>query len=509
MLKLNRLTTKFVDTVTRNGRYADGGGLYLEVGANGKAKSFVFIFNRARFGGKNAGNIGVGSARTTSLAQARLSAQTYREQIRNGVDPLTQRQSERRQQWLADAKNVTFLALANEFIDVKSTGPEAWKPNTRTGALSALHRYLKPLHDYPVSEINASMIHTILRPIWQTTPAMARAVRLHAECIFKWAIAKGAFPADKANPASMKGPLGILLQDRQPPVTHRPSLHFRQVPVLMAKLRSFEPRTHYTVGEAARAVGKARLTLHLALEDGKLVGRKPERPVFPGSWQSWEIKPADLFKVWPKKVEVVPGLRSVSIYLIQFSILTAVRPGEARYMRWSEYDEDSGVWTLPWERTKMGRKIRRDHIVFLNDPDIEILDTLRKQQQRDDIKTEFVFGNYLTANNTSARIGQPPNGLAVLNLLHHYVGDDTKDASMHGFRTSFGSWATEEGYPDKDIARAHGHVAGLGATQVSRIYTRDAVRRDSLYRMMVHWGKYCISGDQPAEIIPLRRKKAT
>jgi integrase len=506
MLKLNRLTTKFVETVTKKGRYADGGGLYLEVGPNGKAKSYVFIFNRARFGGKNAGNIGVGSARTTSLAQARLSAQLYREQMRNGVDPLTQRQSERRQQWLADAKNVTFLAIATEFIDVKSTGPEAWKDTTRVGHIRSLHGYLKPLHDYPVDEINASMMHDILRPIWQPIPAMARAVRIFAECVFKWAIAKEAFPADKANPASMKGPLGILLQDRQPPVTHRPSLHFQQVPALMAKLRSFEPRKYYTLGEAAKAVGLHRTTLYIAIENGKLVGRKPERPVFPGTRQSWEINPADLFKVWPQKVAVVPGLPSVSIYLIQFSILTAVRPGEARYMRWSEYDEDSGVWTLPWERTKMGRKIRRDHIVFLNDPAIEILDTLRKRQQHDGLKTEFAFGNYLTANNTSARIGQPPVGEAVLNLLHHYDVSDAKVATMHGFRTSFGSWATEEGYPDKDIARAHGHVAGLGATQVSRIYTRDAVRRDSLYRMMVHWGNYCISGDQPAEVVPLRRK---
>ena len=89
-LKLNRLSPKFITNVDRPGRYADGDGLYLEVGPGGKAKSFVFIYGRSkRWGIKTPGNIGLGSAHTLgSLGQARTLRDVYRNQIRNGIDPL-------------------------------------------------------------------------------------------------------------------------------------------------------------------------------------------------------------------------------------------------------------------------------------------------------------------------------------------------------------------------------------------------------------------------------------
>ena len=48
---------------------------------------------------------------------------------------------------------------------------------------------------------------------------------------------------------------------------------------------------------------------------------------------------------------------------LEFTILTAVRTGEARFARWSEVDLRAGVWTIPGARMK-GDK---DHRVPLSD----------------------------------------------------------------------------------------------------------------------------------------------
>jgi integrase len=502
-LKLNRLTPKFIAKVSKPGRYADGGNLYLEVGRDGNSKSFVFIYSRKRWG-KTTGNIGLGSAHTVSLAQVRLDAERFRNQIREHIDPLEQRKREQQQRWLADAKNVTFRAMAEQYIEVKSMGDEAWKPATRQAAIRNLNSYLKPLLDWPVAQIEALQMYEILRPMWQPHSATARDVRCLADGVFQWATAKGAFPANIISPASMKGPLGTLLQDKPPPSTPRPSLPYQKVPALMAKLLTFKPRTKFNMREACRAVGHDWKTVNAAILSGRLPATKTFSVYAPSAWQGfWEIEPAELFKLWRQVAKVVPGLPPVSIYLVRFSILTGVRPGEARYMRWKEYDQTTGVWTLPWVRTKMGRKIRKDHIIPLSEPALAIVEALRQQQQRDQLQTEYVFANYFTTSMTSNRIGNPPNNHTVVDVLRRMLDRNDTAATMHGFRTTFGSWATDKGYPEKDIERALGHAAGLGQTHVARLYTRDATRRDPIYKMMQDWAQYTLSSESSADVVPL------
>ena len=38
--------------------------------------------------------------------------------------------------------------------------------------------------------------------------------------------------------------------------------------------------------------------------------------------------------------------------LLQFSILTTVRPTEARLAQLHEFDVDKGIWNVPWQRMK-------------------------------------------------------------------------------------------------------------------------------------------------------------
>src|SRR5262249_7238733 len=48
---LHRLSAMFVRTVSKKGTYGDGGNLYLQVGIGGGAKSWIFIYTRARLSG--------------------------------------------------------------------------------------------------------------------------------------------------------------------------------------------------------------------------------------------------------------------------------------------------------------------------------------------------------------------------------------------------------------------------------------------------------------------------
>jgi integrase len=519
--KLNRLSSRFVATISKKGTYADGSGLFLQVGIAGQAKSWIFIYRRARLLGKTKtdgrkgdndevrrGYVGLGPVTGVSLAAAREKAQECRELLARGIDPRTELKRRRREQARAHIKTASFLTMGNDYILARVNDPEnPWHVSSRKGAEGQLGRHLKPLHDWPLREITADQIYDIIQPLRHSgRRATAHKVRTLAYRIIEWARAREAFPEDKMNPASMKGRLRVLLNTNSTDPVSRPhpALHYKKIPALFAKLDDLTPRTLYTMGEAARAVGRGREYLYNMIRCGRLIATKVERPVFPNSWHHWLVEPAELFKAFPQVADVIPGLPSVSVYVLQFQILCACRPGEALGMRWKEYDEAEGIWHLPWQRAKQGWQTRLDNHIPLNEPAIAILNTLQKQQLRDGIKTEFVFGNYLVANPTSARIGLPPANNTVRNLLEKHLDATDVDKTLHGMRVAFGSWARNIGYVEADIERALSHIQGFGNVHVARLYGRDATREVPLRQLFADWGNYCLYGERPAEVKPLR-----
>ncbi len=106
--KINRLSARTVATVTKPGRHADGGNLYLSVSPTG-AKSWVFMF-RWHGGTKE---LGLGSARDVPLADARDT---------RGVLPTGPRRS---------SEGRTFGEVADRVLE---------RPCSRPGALSATRR---------------------------------------------------------------------------------------------------------------------------------------------------------------------------------------------------------------------------------------------------------------------------------------------------------------------------------------------------------------------------------
>ena len=104
---LHRLTATAVRTLTRPGRYADGGGLYLDLDTNGRKRWAL----RLQANGKRR-DFGLGSVTKVSLADAREAASEYRRMVYKGEDPVQQKRL--RRQALA---SVTFESAANTVFE--------------------------------------------------------------------------------------------------------------------------------------------------------------------------------------------------------------------------------------------------------------------------------------------------------------------------------------------------------------------------------------------------------
>jgi integrase len=452
----HRLSATFVRTVTKKGTYADGGGLFLQVGIGGNAKSWILIYRRVRFGGDDSherfikaleherraipqegdrtielfkianaiikeherdyaaheaayksgerekselvqaaeryaedrrrGYVGLGPANTVSLAQARERAQECRDFLAHKppIDPRIEFQRRAREQAKAHAKTKNFYEMAESYLDARTNDPDnPMHISSRKGREYQLRKYLEPLHDKLPAEITSSDIRDIIQPLRQKgRRSTAHTTRTFAHRVIEWSRANGAFPETVINPASMElgSPLRVLLNTESTNPVSKPlrALHFSKIPALFAKLELIKQRSDFTIGEAARAVGKsANKTIYYAIREGRLLAYKPDRPFCSRSMDQWWIKPAELFKVWPKVRDVIPGLPSVALYVLKYQILTAARPSEVLGMRWGEWEEDIQVWHVPWQRIKQGGRTRQDHYVPLSPPATAILEALR------------------------------------------------------------------------------------------------------------------------------------
>lgn len=102
------------------GRYADGGGLYLQVGAGG-ARSWIFRY-AALDGRRIDREMGLGPAHTITLAEARGKAADARKLRLEGIDPIAARQATRAQLKTDTAKAITFKQATASYIKTNKAG---------------------------------------------------------------------------------------------------------------------------------------------------------------------------------------------------------------------------------------------------------------------------------------------------------------------------------------------------------------------------------------------------
>jgi integrase len=218
---MGKLTAVAVKAAAKPGRYQDGNGLQLFV----KASGAQFWVLRIQAGGKRR-DVGLGSAATVTLKDARDKADELRKLYQRGVDPLAERKAAK----LAMATIPTFRDAA---ITAHSEHEGGWRNvKHRADWLSSLERYAFPvMGDIRVDLIDAPIVRDILLPIWLDRPETARRVRQRVKLVVDWAAAKGYRPALDLNGVSKALP-------RQPKSdNHFAAMPYEQVPAFVSSLR--------------------------------------------------------------------------------------------------------------------------------------------------------------------------------------------------------------------------------------------------------------------------------
>ena len=218
-----KLTALFVTRYTKPGTYNDGGGLYLQI-RSPAARSWIFKY----WDGQRVREKGLGSSHVVSLQQARDLAHECHQLRRQGVDPIDAERATRAQQRLQVANAVTFKECAARYIESHGS---AWSPITLQQWRNTLAQHAAPIiGNVPVQEIDTAAIDTVLRPIWNSTPRMARRVRARIEAVLDWAKVRGY--RDGENPARWRGHLDQLLPkpDRVRKPKHHAAMAYDLVP---------------------------------------------------------------------------------------------------------------------------------------------------------------------------------------------------------------------------------------------------------------------------------------
>jgi integrase len=214
-----------VKTVSKPGRHSDGGGLYLNVTDTG-ARSWLFMW---KTDGRRR-EMGLGSALSVSLADARELSAWCRSEVAHGRDPLETRATAR-----AAKKAVpTFGQCADEFVATKC---RQWRSAKHAAQWTmTLVRYAAPLRSMPVNEIDTAAVLSVLQGVWKTRFETAYRLRGRIEAVLDAAKAKGHRSGE--NPARWRGHLDNLLPSRQKLSRgHHAAMPYSHVPHFIARLR--------------------------------------------------------------------------------------------------------------------------------------------------------------------------------------------------------------------------------------------------------------------------------
>jgi integrase len=196
--------------------------------------------------------MGLGSAGTFSLAEAREKALACRKLCAEGLDPIEVRQVQRQDAAIESARAMTFRQCATAYIEAHRAG---WRNAKHAAQWTAtLEAYAYPVFgELPVAGVDTGLVMRAVEPIWATKPETATRVRGRVESILDWATTRGFRRGE--NPARWKGHLANLLpkRSRVRKVEHHAALPFVEVP---AFLKALEAQS----GAAAQALAFTILT---------------------------------------------------------------------------------------------------------------------------------------------------------------------------------------------------------------------------------------------------------
>ena len=234
------------------GKYNDGGGLWLVRRKDGGGQWILRITMHGR-----RREMGLGSTSEVSLKEARRHAETARALVREGKDPIKERERRRREA----ARKVHTLA------DVTADCFEARKASLKNDGkaarwMSALEIHVLPkLGRVPVAEIDQVDIKQVLSPIWHEKPEVAKKAIDRLGIVIQHAAAMG-LDVDIQATAKAKA----LLGKQRRTVRHTPSLAWQETPAFYASLDEQTP-THLAMRLLILTAARSGEIRHLHLDE--------------------------------------------------------------------------------------------------------------------------------------------------------------------------------------------------------------------------------------------------
>lgn len=177
------------------------------------------------------------------------------------------------------------------------------------------------------------------------------------------------------------------------------------------------------------------------------------------------LRPEELPKLM--RSLVMSNLSVPTRCLIEWQLLTLVRPSEASGTRWLEIDIDAKLWTIPAERMKA----KREHIVPLSPQALEILEVMKPVSAH----REHVFPS---RNNPK----QPMNSQTA-NAALKRIGFSGKLVA-HGLRSIASTAMNEAGFNADVIESALAHS---DKNEVRKAYNRSIYLKQRV-ELMNWWG---------------------
>lgn len=388
------LTFKYVENLKAPGRHTDAlvKGLHIWVKSNLR-KYWIFRYSS---NGKQH-NISLGAYPKVSIAEARIKAQSARDELDQGSNPLTQRKQAKATTLATHARgSKTFREFALECLEKKRL--EWSNPKHAKQWLYTLEEFAFPvIGDLPIDQVNMEHILSILSPIWANKTETASRLRGRLEWVL--AAATTLRLREGSNPATWRGHLQTILPapKKITKTKHFKALSYGQIPELLVRLQDL-----CTVGSLA----------------------------------------------------------------LEFTILNASRSGEVFGGQRVEIDGD--VWTIPGERMKA----KKEHRVPLCHRSLEIL----KIAHAMDPNSQYLF----------SRKGKPLSGMAMTMIMRRLK----LDATVHGFRSAFRDWASEEtSHSSEVIEMALAHAI---QNKVEAAYRRKDLL-EKRRALLLDWEAYCTS----------------
>ena len=225
-------------------------------------------------------------------------------------------------------------------------------------------------------------------------------------------------------------------------------------------LRVLEPIWHTRPETAKRIRWRIRAVLRYCqahdfvdgnVADERINGALPKNTIVKKSLRAMPYqKMPEVWKLIDDELDSVP-----SRLCLKWTILTAVRSGEARGAQWSEINLENNTWTVPGERMKGGKP----HRVPLSNAALDVLEEAKPLR---DQFSDLVFPSPM-------KCGYPLSDMTLMmNIRRLGLAEKTV---VHGFRSSFRTYALEKTEIPWEVCEAAlAHVLG---SKVARSYARS------------------------------------